>query len=136
MAKVISSEKMQEVIDWTYDKAINGLLDTGTAIELAQDYMNNSNASKDNINSLIRWQNTKVGSAGFPTGLGGVVTMPVAISANIVSILYVQIRMTAAIAHIAGYDIKHDKVQALMMLCLLGNGMNEVAKDFGIPSKI
>lgn len=132
MTDIISSEKIQELIEWAYDKAINGLPGTGTAIELAQDYINNSNAPKDNINSLIRWQNTKAGSAGFLTGLGGVVTMPVAIPANIASTLYVQIRMIAAIAHIAGHDVKHDKVQALIMLCLLGNSMNEVAKDFGI----
>lgn len=132
MGEVISGQKMQEAIEWAYDKAINGLPGAGSAIELAEDYIDSSKSKKDNINCLIRWQNTKAGSAGFLAGLGGVITMPVSIPANIASTLYIQIRMIAAIAHIAGHDIKHDKVKALITLCLLGNGMNEVAKDFGI----
>lgn len=128
MAEVISGKKMQEALEWAYDKAINGMPGAGSAIDLAEDYMTINGSMEDKINSLIRWQNTKAGSAGFVTGLGGVATIPV----NIASTLYIQIRMVAAIAHIAGHDIKHDKVVALINLCLLGNGMTEVAKDFGI----
>ena len=128
MAEVISGKKMQEALEWAYDKAINGMPGVGSAIDLAEDYMTINGSMEDKINSLIRWQNTKAGSAGFVTGLGGVATIPV----NIASTLYIQIRMVAAIAHIAGHDIKHDKVVALINLCLLGNGMTEVAKDFGI----
>lgn len=132
MAKVISPEKMQEVLDWTYDKAVQGIPKMGSAIDLAEDYMTGSGTTEDKINSLIRWQNTKAGSAGFVAGLGGAITLPVALPANIASTIYVQIRMVAAIAHMAGHDVKHDKVKTLIYLCLLGNSMNEVAKDFGI----
>lgn len=132
MSKFISPEKMQEVLDWSYDKAVQGIPGMGSAIDLAEDYMTGSGTTEDKINSLIRWQNTKAGSAGFVAGLGGAITLPVALPANIVSTIYVQIRMVAAIAHMAGHDVKHDKVKTLIYLCLLGNGMNEVAKDFGI----
>lgn len=132
MAKVISPEKMQEVLDWTYDKAVQGIPKMGSAIDLAEDYMTGSGTTEDKINSLIRWQNTKAGSAGFVAGLGGAITLPVALPANIASTIYVQIRMVAAIAHMAGHDVKNDKVKTLIYLCLLGNSMNEVAKDFGI----
>lgn len=132
MAKTISAEKMQEVLDWTYDKAVQGIPGMGSAIDLAEDYMAGSGTTEDKINSLIRWQNTKAGSAGFVAGLGGAITLPVALPANIASTIYVQIRMVAAIAHMAGHDVKHDKVKTLIYLCLLGNSMNEVAKDFGI----
>lgn len=132
MATVISSEKMQEALDWAYDKAVEGIPYMGSAIDLAEDYMIGPGTTEDKINSLIRWQNTKAGSAGFVAGLGGAITLPVALPANIASTIYVQIRMVAAIAHMAGHDVKHDKVKTLIYLCLLGNGMNEVAKDFGI----
>lgn len=132
MATMISAEKMQEFLEWGYDKAIQGLPGMGSAIELAEDYMSEAGTTEDKINSLIRWQNTKAGSAGFAAGLGGLITMPVALPANIASTVYIQIRMVAAIAHIAGHDVKHDKVKTLIYLCLLGNSMNEVAKDFGI----
>lgn len=132
MIKFISPEKMQEVLDWSYDKAVQGIPGMGSAIDLAEDYMTGSGTTEDKINSLIRWQNTKAGSAGFVAGLGGAITLPVALPANIASTIYVQIRMVAAIAHMAGHDVKHDKVKTLIYLCLLGNSMNEVAKDFGI----
>ena len=132
MSKLISPEKIQEVLDWSYDKAVQGIPGMGSAIDLAEDYMTGSGTTEDKINSLIRWQNTKAGSAGFVAGLGGAITLPVALPANIASTIYVQIRMVAAIAHMAGHDVKHDKVKTLIYLCLLGNSMNEVAKDFGI----
>ena len=123
---------MQEALEWTYDKAVQGIPGMGSAIDLAEDYMGGADNIEDKINSLIRWQNTKAGSAGFITGLGGVITLPVALPANMASTIYVQIRMVAAIAHMAGHDVKHDKVKTLIYLCLLGSSMNEVAKDFGI----
>ena len=132
MSNLITPEKMQEVLDWTYDKAVQGIPGMGSAIELAEDYMTGSGTTEDKINSLIRWQNTKAGSAGFVAGLGGAITLPIALPVNIASTIYVQIRMVAAIAHMAGHDVKHDKVKTLIYLCLLGNSMNEVAKDFGI----
>lgn len=132
MGQLITAEKMQELLDWTYDKAVQGLPGMGSAIELAEDYLQESGTKEEKINSLIRWQNTKAGSAGFVAGLGGMITLPVALPANIASTIYVQIRMVAAIAHMAGHDVRHDKVKTLIYLCLLGNSMNEVAKDFGI----
>lgn len=131
MSSLISGETMHEVMEWAYDKSINGI-GFGTAIGMAEDYLSETGSLEDKINSLIRWQNTKAGSAGFVSGLGGLVTLPVSLPANIASTLYVQIRMIAAIAHMAGYDIKHDKVKTMVYLCLLGNGTGEVLKDFGV----
>lgn len=127
-----ANETMYEVMEWAYHKAVVGFPGMDSAIELAEDYLKDTGTKAEKINSLIRWQNTKAGSAGFLAGLGGMITLPVTIPANIASTLYIQIRMIAAIAHIAGHDIKHDKVKTLIFICLLGNGMNEVAKDFSI----
>ncbi|TXD97814.1 EcsC family protein [Psychrobacter frigidicola] len=132
MAKVISPEKMQGLLDWTYDKAVQGIPGMGSAIDLAEDYMTGPGTTEDKVNSLIRWQNTKAGSAGFIAGLGGLITLPVALPVNIASLIYVHIRMVAAIAHMTGHDLKNDKVKALIYLCLLGSSMDEVAKDSGI----
>lgn len=58
--------------------------------------------------------------------------MPVAIPANVASVLYVQVRMIAAIAHLGGYDVKDDKVKSLVYACLVANSAKDVAKDIGI----
>ncbi|WP_050933347.1 EcsC family protein, partial [Vibrio harveyi] len=83
-------------------------------------------------NSLIRWQNTKAGTSGFLTGLGGLITMPVTLPANITSVMYVQIRMIAAIAHLGGHDLKDDRVKAMVYACLTGNAAKDILKDIGI----
>lgn len=132
MANLVSSESMYELLEWTYDKTVQGLPGMGTAEELANDYLSTPGTLEDKINALIRWQNTKAGGAGFLANMGGVITLPVALPMNIASTLYVQMRMIAAIAHMAGHDIQHDKVKTLIFMCLLGSGVNEVAKDFSI----
>ncbi|MBF0234565.1 MAG: EcsC family protein [Desulfamplus sp.] len=81
---------------------------------------------------LIRWQIAKAGTSGFVTGLGGIITLPIAIPANIASVIYVQIRMIAAIAYMGGYDIHDDRVKSLVYLCLCGSAATDVIKGVGI----
>jgi uncharacterized protein (DUF697 family) len=64
--------------------------------------------------------------------LNKVITLPVAIPANIASVILVQIRMVAAIAHMGGYDLKDDQVKSFVYLCLAGNGAKDVFKSTGI----
>tara|TARA_R110000851_G_scaffold332161_1_gene507591 strand:+ start:842 stop:1441 length:600 start_codon:yes stop_codon:yes gene_type:complete len=121
-----------QVLEWSYEKAINGVAGLDSASELAQSYIQSGNTLSDQANSLIRWQNTKAGTSGFLTGLGGIITMPVTIPANVASVIFVQMRMIAAIAHIGGHDIRDDRVKALVYTCLTGNAAKDILKDIGI----
>lgn len=132
MSNELSESKIMQALDWAYDKAINGVSGLDSASELADSYMKKNSYPVDMANSLIRWQNTKAGTSGFLTGLGGIITMPVTIPANIASVMYVQIRMIAAIAHIGGHDIKDDRVKTLVYACLTGNAAKDIIKDAGI----
>lgn len=131
----MSEEKLgmiQQALDWAYEKAVNGVPGLDSAEEIAKSYMKDGGDPKDQVNSLIRWQIAKCATSGFITGLGGLVTLPVSIPANISSVLYVQIRMIAAIAHIGGQDIRDDKVRTLVFSCLCGSAATDVLKDIGI----
>ncbi|MGL4749783.1 MAG: EcsC family protein [Shewanella sp.] len=132
MSNELSESKVMQALDWAYDKAINGVSGLDSASELADSYMKTNSSPVDMANSLIRWQNTKAGTSGFLSGLGGIITMPVTIPANIASVMYVQIRMIAAIAHIGGHDIKDDRVKTLVYACLTGNATKDIIKDAGI----
>ena len=129
--KKLEVKDMINVLDWGYDKALNGLPGMGTAEELARDYLTKKGTRDEQIDSLIRWQATKCGTSGFLTGLGGLITLPVAIPANISSSLYVQMRMIAAIAYMRGYDIRDDKVKTFVFACLCGNEMKDILKQTG-----
>jgi hypothetical protein len=62
----------------------------------------------------------------------GIITLPVAIPANIASVLYVQVRMIAAIAHLGGYNLKDEKVKTLVYSSLVANSAKDVLKDIGV----
>lgn len=47
-------------------------------------------------------------------------------------VMYIQIRMIAAIAYIGGYDLKDDNVRSFVYLCLCGNAAKDVLKKAGI----
>ncbi len=124
--------KITQVLDWAYEKAVNGLPGTDTAAELAESYLSKHSNVEKAIDSLIRWQNAKGATSGFLTGLGGLITLPVAIPANVASVMYVQIRMIATIAHMRGYDLKDDQVKTFVFVCLTGQAATEILKQSGV----
>jgi len=132
MANKLSENKIMKALDWAYEKVVDGVPGLDSAAELAEDYMKGNGSLYDKTNSLIRWQNIKAGTSGFLSGLGGWLTMPVAIPINISSVMYVQIRMIAAIAHMGGHDLKDDRVKTLVYACLTGNAGKDILKQAGI----
>ncbi|WP_022955956.1 EcsC family protein [Perlucidibaca piscinae] len=132
VSKGLTEGAIMRALDFAYDKAVNGVAGMDSASEIAESYMKVEGSKIDQANSLIRWQNTKAGTSGFLTGLGGIIVMPVTIPANIASVMYVQIRMIAAIAHLGGHDLKDDRVKALVYTCLTGNAAKDIMKDIGI----
>jgi hypothetical protein len=130
--KSLTESKMTQVLDWAYEKAVNGLPGTDTAVELAESYLSKNSSVEKAIDSLIRWQNAKGATSGFLTGLGGLITLPVAIPANVASVMYVQIRMIATIAHMRGYDLKDDQVKTFVFLCLTGQAATDILKQSGL----
>lgn len=130
MAKLDQSIVMQ-ALDWAYDKAVNGLPGTDSAVEMADSYARRGGTVADQADSLIRWQVAKSSANGFVTGLGGIVLIPVTLPANITVNLYVQLRMVAAIAHLGGYDVRDDQVRTLCYVCLLGSAANDLLREVG-----
>lgn len=132
VAKDLTESKIMQALDFAYEKAMTGLPGLDSAVEMAKSYMKEQGTLEDQANSLVRWQNTKAATSGFVTGLGGLLVMPVTIPANLASVYFIQIRMIAAIAHMAGHDVRDDKVKAMVYACLTGNAAKEVLKDVGI----
>ena len=131
--KSLTHDTIMKALDWSYDKAINGgVPGMDTAIELADNYLQKNGELDANVKSLILWQNTKSATSGFITGLGGIITLPVAIPANLASVILVQMRMVAAIAHMGGYDVKDDQVKTFVYTCLAGNEAKDILKNAGI----
>jgi uncharacterized protein (DUF697 family) len=125
--------KVSKTLNWIYEKASEGLLNMESAAEMAEIYMKKYPDNKlAAANALIRAQNVKSAVSGFITGLGGLITMPVAIPINLASVLYIQIRMIMAVAIIGGHNVKEAQVKAFIFACLAGNKARELLKDAGV----
>ena len=124
---------MVQVLDTAYVQVLNGFGVFPSAESLAREYLEKNGGNPERAaNDLIAWQMTKAATSGFLTNLGGIATLPVTLPANITSVIYIQLRMIAAIAVLGGYDVHSDKVKTLIYTSLLGAAAADILKDAGI----
>ena len=120
------------ILDWAYDRALTGATGIDKASTLAIKYARPDRTLDHQVTALVQRQRILAGSSGFITGLGGFMTLPVAIPANIASVVFIQIRMIAAIAHLGGYDTQDKKVKSLVLACMAGNVAKDILQEAGI----
>ena len=129
---IITQEQIMDVMSKCYQAALDGLPGSKSCEELAREYVDRYKASTIAAKELIKQQLLKCSVSGFITGFGGLLTLPVTVPANVASVLYVQMRMIAALAAIGGYDVRSDEVQTLVYLCLVGSSLTDVVKSTAI----
>lgn len=129
----ITEEKVAEILDTLYVKAINGIPKVSLPVQdLVNDYMCKNPSVDKAAKSLINNSTVKCATSGFLSGLGGFTSMIITLPANVTSVLYVQLRMCVAVAAMAGYDIHSDQVQTLVYACLTGSAAADILKQAGI----
>ena len=129
----VLAKKGQEALDKLYSSALNGIpMVSGSVDDLVEDYLSKYETVEEAAAALVRAQVVKCGTSGFITGFGGLMTLPVAIPANLSSVFYVQMRMIAAIAAMGGYDVRSDQVKTQIYVCLTGTSVADLLKEAGI----
>ena len=86
------------------------------------------------IDAIVRSHLRLAAAGGFVTSLGGFVTMPIALPANVVGFYLVATRMVAGIASIRGYDIRRPEVRSAVLLALVGADADDLLKKAGYAS--
>ena len=121
------------ILDSVYNTSIsdNGIFGK-SVMELADEYVTRYGRTDAAIDRMVSNQRLKCTTTGFVTGLGGFMTLPVTLPADLATSLYIEIRMIAAVAAIRGYDINSDEVKTLVYLCLVGNAAGDILKQAGI----
>lgn len=127
-------DDLSGILDKCYNAALQGIPKTKTCYELAEEYMAKYPSKELAIDNFVKWQVAKCSTSGFLTSLGGIVTLPVAMPANLTTVWYVQLRMIATIAIISGYDPTDDMVQTLAYVCFTGAEMAKLFKEAGIKA--
>lgn len=133
----IDQSVVGKALSAAYEKAINGMevknvKVADSAYDLARDYSKSGRTVRQNATSLINWQCSKTGLTGFVTGLPGGFGMLAGVPADLTCVFFIQLRMIAAIAIMAGYDPKSDQVRTMSFACLTGNSLETVLKEAGV----
>jgi hypothetical protein len=131
-ARVPGMPAVLDALDWVYGRAIAGLPGLDGAKALAASYAGRCTTTDEAVATLIAWQSGKAGVAGFVTGCGGAIALPVALPVNLLSTLYIQLRLVAAIAHLRGHDLESAEVRTLALACMTGSKAADTLKDAGM----
>lgn len=138
VAVLNSPEQVQTLLDACYQAALDGIPKVSSSVDtLVDEYRGKSETTAEAARKLISNQLIKCSTSGFLSGVGGALTLPVtvaAVSANIGSVIYMQMRMVAALAQMGGYDIHSDQVQTMVYVCLTGKAMSDILKSAGIKT--
>ena len=87
------------------------------------------------IHEVIENNVRLAGAQGFVTNVGGLMTLAVAIPANVTGLAVVQCRMVAGIAHLRGHDIDDPRVRNAVLAALLGEELvAEMVKKRKLPA--
>lgn len=122
------------------DKLVSNILDTGIdgkgplpgAVALADKARAQSDDTDDAIDKIVG-QHLRGGAAGgFVTSLGGFLTMPIAIPANVLEFYIQATRMVGAIAHLRGYDVNDPQIRTAVLLTLVGSDSDDVLRKAGV----
>lgn len=129
---ILTQEQIMELLEKCYSGAINGLPGSKSCKTLASEYLSKYSDPQIAAKKFIDNQIAKCATSGFVTGLGGLVTLPVAIPLNLFNVLYVQMRMITSLAVMGGYNPDDDEVQTLVYLCLVKTSITDVCKSAGV----
>lgn len=120
---------VQRILDFGIDGV--GPLDSAT--EFAEKALRRSGGDREKaIKRIARKGLVGGGLGGFATGLGGFVTMPVALPANVLEFYVQATRVVAAIAHLRGHDLAAPHVRTAVLFTLVGADADEVLKKAGM----
>ena len=130
---IFSQEDIMKILDSCYNKCLNGIPKVSPKVEdMANEYLQKYETTELACEAMLKNQITKCTTSGFITGFGGIITMPVTLPANVTSVLYVQMRMIACVAYMAGFELNSDETQTFVYACLAGVAVNELVKQASI----
>lgn len=118
------------------EKGLEGLGPISGAASLANAYVGEESYASDDarVSALIKWEMSKNFTTGFITGLGGFVTLPLAVPTALAASWVLQARMAGAIARIYGHDLDDARVRTKVLLALAGDVARDAMKDLGLKS--
>jgi hypothetical protein len=127
-----TSELAQALVTKVLDTGIDGVGPMNGAVDIAEEHLRACGDAEKAISRLIASHTRIVGASGFAAGLGGFLTLPVTIPADMTVLYAYSARCAAAVAHLRGYDVDTEEVRSMVLISLLGSAGGAVLADVGI----
>ncbi len=87
------------------------------------------------IDALVAQHIGLASAQGFLTSVGGLITLPVGLPANLAGLAVLSVRMIASIAHLRGYDVDDRRVRSALTLAMLGDDeVRRLVADGKLPT--
>ena len=119
------------IIERLMDVGIDGRGGFGSAKQVADVALAAHQDAERAVEAVVRSHLRRAAVGGFITGLGGFVTLPIALPANVLGFYLVATRMVAGIASIRGYDIRQPEVRSAILLALVGADSEDLLNKAG-----
>ncbi|MGA8046396.1 MAG: EcsC family protein [Dermatophilaceae bacterium] len=113
------------------DSGIDGRGPLGSAEEVAADALAKAGTPEKAVRRVVSNHVKLAAAQGFVTSLGGFITLPVSLPANVAGFYMVATRMTAAVAHLRGYDIRDPQIRSAVLLTLVGAESDDLLRKAG-----
>lgn len=114
------------------DAGIDGLGPLRSAHELADWARRETRTTDAAVAKVARQTLVRGGVGGFVTSVGGFLTMPIALPANVVEFYVQATRMVGAIADLRGYDVDDPMVRTAILMTLVGSDADDVLAKAGL----
>jgi len=122
------------VIERLLDVGIDGKGPFDSAQKIADVALAEHAGADQAIDAIVRTHLKLAAAGGFVTSLGGFVTLPVALPANVLEFYLVATRMVASIASARGYDIRQPEVRSAVLLALVGADADDLLSKAGVTT--
>jgi hypothetical protein len=129
-----TSEAINKVVTMLLDIGLDGRGPIRSAAQVASAAKLDQRSREEAINAVARGAMLRGGIGGFVTGLGGFITMPIALPANVLEFYVQATRMVGAIAILRGYDISEPRIRTAVLLTLVGSKSEDVLKKAGMAT--
>ena len=110
---------------------LDGLGPIPSAVQVADAAVRDGKDSEEAIERVVRDHLALGAVGGFVTGVGGYVTLPIALSVNLAEFYLVATRMVGAIAVVRGYDVRQPEVRTAVLLTLVASRSDQVLAKEG-----
>ena len=122
-------------------KMVENLLDTGidgkgpfdSAATVAAGALRKNDGNVDEaVDDIVKSHLRLAAAGGFVTSLGGFITLPVSLPANVLGFYLIATRMTGAIASLRGHDISQPQIRTAVLLTLVGADADDLLAKAGM----